>query len=273
MAVRDILIVEDQALARMYLCSCVEKCADCRVAGTLNRADAALRRCGDSHIDLILMDICTENDSDGLTAAEEIKKIYPRIKIVMVTSMLEGRFLARARKIGADSFWYKDSPSGDLVGVIEGTLSGKSYWPDSTPAVQLGNTLSCGLSDQELETLRLLCEGQTNAEIAAGMNVAESTVRTYINRMLEKTGYPNRNRLMVAAVSKRLVVPGEPVRHGGRKLNGNTCIHSIIRNQRPCLSSLLWTDRAAFPCYDSSIEWDAVNPSDIQEREEGWHNA
>lgn len=41
MAVRDILIVEDQALARMYLCSCVEKCADCRVAGTLNRADAA----------------------------------------------------------------------------------------------------------------------------------------------------------------------------------------------------------------------------------------
>ena len=67
MAVRDILIVEDQALARMYLCSCVEKCADCRVAGTLNRADAALRRCGDSHIDLILMDICTENDSDGLT--------------------------------------------------------------------------------------------------------------------------------------------------------------------------------------------------------------
>ena len=40
------------------------------------------------------------------------------------------------------------------------------------------------------------------------MNVAESTVRTYINRMLEKTGYLNRNRLMVAAVGKRLVVPG-----------------------------------------------------------------
>ena len=91
MAVRDILIVEDQALARMYLCACVEKCADCRVAGTLTRADAALRRCGDGHIDLILMDICTENDSDGLTAAEVIKKIYPHIKIVMVTSMLEGR--------------------------------------------------------------------------------------------------------------------------------------------------------------------------------------
>lgn len=208
MAVRNILVVEDQALARMYLCACAEKCADCRVAGALNRADAALGRCGDGQIDLILMDICTENDSDGLTAAEAIKKAYPRIKIVMVTSMLEGRFLERARRIGTDSFWYKDSPAGDLVGVIEGTLSGKHFWPDGAPSVRLGNALSCDLSDQELETLRLLCEGQTNAEIAAQMNVAESTVRTYINRMLEKTGYPNRNRLMVAAVGKRLVVPG-----------------------------------------------------------------
>ena len=208
MAVRNILVVEDQALARMYLCACAEKCADCRVAGALNRADAALDRCGDGQIDLILMDICTEHDSDGLTAAEAIKKAYPHIKIVMVTSMLEGRFLERARRIGADSFWYKDSPAGDLGGVIEGTLSGKHFWPDGAPSVRLGNALSCDLSDQELETLRLLCEGQTNAEIAAQMNVAESTVRTYINRMLEKTGYPNRNRLMVAAVGKRLVVPG-----------------------------------------------------------------
>ena len=208
MDIRKILIVEDQALARTYLCSCVEKCRDCEVAGTLPQADAALYRCGEGHIDLILMDICTESDSDGLTAAESIKKSYPMIKIVIVTSMLEGRFLDRAKKIGADSFWYKDSPSGDLVDVIDGTLSGKRFWPDSVPTVRLGKTLSCALSDREMETLRLLCEGKTNAEIAVKLNVAESSVRTYINRMLEKTGYTNRNRLMIAAVGKRMVVPG-----------------------------------------------------------------
>ena len=208
MTMRKILIVEDQALARAYLCSCVEKCTDCEVAGTLSRADAALQRCNEGPIDLILMDICTEIGSDGLAAAESIKKIYPQIKIVMVTSMLEGRFLDRARKIGADSFWYKDSPSGDLVGVIEGTLSGKHFWPDGVPSVRLGNTLSCELSDREIETLRLLCEGKTNAEIAVKLNVGEASVRTYINRMLEKTGYTNRNRLMIAAVGKRMVVPG-----------------------------------------------------------------
>ena len=94
------------------------------------------------------------------------------------------------------------------MSVIEGTLAGKRFWPDGVPTVRLGNTLSCELSDREMETLRLLCEGKTNAEIAVKLNVAESSVRTYINRMLEKTGYTNRNRLMIAAVGKRMVVPG-----------------------------------------------------------------
>ena len=204
---KKVLIVEDQALARSYLISCVEKCADCEVACALTCAETAPQKCDEGDIALVLMDICTERDSDGLVAAEKIKKQHPSIKVVMVTSMLEGRFLDRAKQIGADSFWYKDAPSEDLVSVIEGTLAGKAYWPDSTPHVQLGRALSCDLSDQELETLRLLCEGNSNAEIAEKLNIAESSVRTYINRMLTKTGYESRNRLVIAAVSKRLIVP------------------------------------------------------------------
>lgn len=72
---KKILIVEDQMLARKYLCSCIEKSTECEVASALTRADAALQRCGEGHIDLVVMDICTENDSDGLDAAEAIKKI------------------------------------------------------------------------------------------------------------------------------------------------------------------------------------------------------
>ena len=53
----------------------------------------------------------------------------------MVTSMLEGRFLDQARKIGVDGFWFKDSPSGDLVGVFDGAVSGMHFWPDSVPSV------------------------------------------------------------------------------------------------------------------------------------------
>ena len=85
MAVRNILVVEDQALARMYLCACAEKCADCRVAGALNRADAALGRCGDGQIDLILMDI-EMTFMDGMSAAEEIRRADPEVLIIFITN-------------------------------------------------------------------------------------------------------------------------------------------------------------------------------------------
>ena len=179
---KSILICDDAAFMRMMIKDILTK-NGYNIAGEAENGVKAIEKYGEVKPDLVLMDICTENDSDGLTAAEEIKKCHPGIKIVMVTSMLEERFLDRAKKLGANSFWYKDSPSGDLASVIEGTLTGKSFWPDDTPAVRLGNALSCDLSSQELETLRLLCEGHTNAEIAAKLNVAETSVRTYINRM------------------------------------------------------------------------------------------
>ena len=204
---KQVLIVEDQRMPRENMERVISESNNYEFAASVNGADVALAICRRQRIDLVLMDVCTAGNKDGIEAAAEIKAEFPNIKIIIVTSMVGVGYLQRAREAKVDSFWYKDSPSGDLISVIEGTLAGKNFWPDKVPAVQLGKALSCDLSDQEMETLRLLCEGKTNAEIAAKLHVAESSVRTYINRMLEKTGYTNRNRLMVAAVSKRLVVP------------------------------------------------------------------
>ena len=205
---KQVLIVEDQRMPRENMERVISESNNYEFAASVNGADVALAICRRQRIDLVLMDVCTAGNKDGIEAAAEIKAEFPNIKIIIVTSMVEVGYLQRAREAKVDSFWYKDSPSGDLVNVIDGTLSGKRFWPDSAPSVRLGNTLSCELSDREIETLRLLCEGKTNAEIAVKLNVAESSVRTYISRMLEKTGYTNRNRLMIAAVSKRMVVPG-----------------------------------------------------------------
>ena len=204
---KKILIVEDQMLARKYLCSCIEKSTECEVASALTRADAALQRCGEGHIDLVVMDICTENDSDGLDAAEAIKKYYPRIKIVMVTSMLEGRFLDRARKIGADSFWYKDISPERLIDVMDRTMDGERVFPDKTPSVQLGLADSSELTAKEIEVLRYVCDGLEYSEIAEQMNISLRTVKFHISNILSKTGYANKTRLAIAVTNKNFIIP------------------------------------------------------------------
>ena len=207
---KKILIVEDQMLARKYLCSCIEKSTECEVASALTRADAALQRCGEGHIDLVVMDICTENDSDGLDAAEAIKKYYPRIKIVMVTSMLEGRFLDRARKIGADSFWYKDISPERLIDVINRTMDGESVFPDKTPSVQLGLADSSEFTNKEIEVLRFVCDGLEYSEIAERMNISVRTVKYHVSNILSKTGYANKTRLAIAVTNKNFIIPSSP---------------------------------------------------------------
>ena len=204
---KKILIVEDQMLARKYLCSCIEKSTECEMASALTRADAALQRCGEGHIDLVVMDICTENDSDGLDAAEAIKKYYPRIKIVMVTSMLEGRFLDRARKIGADSFWYKDISPERLIDVINRTMDGESVFPDKTPSVQLGLADSSEFTNKEIEVLRFVCDGLEYSEIAERMNISVRTVKFHVSNILSKTGYANKTRLAIAVTNKNFIIP------------------------------------------------------------------
>ena len=79
MSTRRILIVEDQALARTYLCSCVEKCTNCEVAGTLSRADAALLRCEEGDIDLIQIECKTDRGKAVVRIHDDGEGIAPEL--------------------------------------------------------------------------------------------------------------------------------------------------------------------------------------------------
>ena len=124
-----ILIVEDQRLEKQYMESIIESDGRCTLAGTLSNAAAAEIFCQGHSVDLILMDICTENHENGLDAAAVIKRSSPEIKIVIVTSTVENDALERARDCGVESFWYKDSSPEELADVIERTLAGNRCIP------------------------------------------------------------------------------------------------------------------------------------------------
>lgn len=204
---KSVLIVEDQKMVRDHMADCVNASDVFTLAGTLSNAAAAEIFCERNPVDLILMDVCTDNDESGLDAAASIKKHLPNIKIIIVTSMAECSFLERAKKAKADSFWYKDISSEELIEIMERTMNGESVYPNKTPEVKVGLTSSYEFTDSELKVLRLLVEGLSYEEIAAQLDIKPTTVITHTNHMLSKTGYKNKLRLCIAVSNKKLIIP------------------------------------------------------------------
>lgn len=202
-----VLIVDDSRVARAYMQTVVESNGEYELVGSLTNADMADIVCRRSAVDLVLMDVCTEGDKDGIDAAAGLRRQFPGLKIIIVTSMVEQSFIMRAKAAGADSFWYKDVSPEELIDVMNATMQGGHMWPGETPAVKLGISTSKELTDAQLKVLRLVCEGLQNDEIAQRLNVSVRTVKWHISQILEETGFSNKTQLAVAVTGKRLIIP------------------------------------------------------------------
>jgi two-component system vancomycin resistance associated response regulator VraR len=201
-----VMIVEDDPMASKLLEIFVKESDRYSVAHTIDNASMAEMYCFKNPIDLILMDVCTAMNANGLDAAAKIKKSFPHIKVIIMTSQPECSFIDRARSIGVDSFWYKESTAEKVIEVMDRTMNGESVYPDTTPTLQLGNAKSSEFSPKELEVLRELISGESDAVIADKLHMSLRTVKAHIQTMREKTGFRNRTELAVRARECGLVI-------------------------------------------------------------------
>jgi two-component system vancomycin resistance associated response regulator VraR len=201
-----VMIVEDDPMASKLLEIFVKESDRYSVAHTIDNASMAEMYCFKNPIDLILMDVCTAMNANGLDAAAKIKKSFPNIKVIIMTSQPECSFIDRARSIGVDSFWYKESTAEKVIEVMDRTMNGESVYPDTTPTLQLGNAKSSEFSPKELEVLRELISGESDAVIADKLHMSLRTVKAHIQTMREKTGFRNRTELAVRARECGLVI-------------------------------------------------------------------
>ena len=207
---KRVLIVEDQRMPREYMERTLLDSGKYELAASVNGADVAFVICKQRPIDLILMDVCTIGNKDGIEAAAVIKATFPNIKIIIITSMVEVSYLDRAKAAKVDSFWYKDISPETLMDVIDRTMAGEHLFPGETPKVKLGSAESTDLTAKEIEVLRLVCEGMEYSEIAETLCIAESTVKYHVSNILSKTGYANKTRLAIAVTSKKFIIPNIP---------------------------------------------------------------
>ena len=202
----NVLIVEDQDMPRQLLEIYLSSSEQFQHLASIANASAAISVCRTRPVDLILMDVMTELGHSGLDAAEEIKRQFPKIKIIIVTSMPEYSWLERAREIGVDSFWYKDGQKESILHVMERTMAGEHIYPDDTPLVAIGEATNHEFTDRELDVLKELTTGASNAVIAKRLNITAGTVKNHIQHLLEKTGFTTRTELVSEARSLGIVI-------------------------------------------------------------------
>ena len=202
----NVLIVEDDPMARKLLEIFVSTSEKYHLVPSLDSAAMAELYCMTNHVDLVLMDVCTSMDMSGIEAAAKLKKNYPEIKIIIITSQPEYSYIDQARKIGVESFWYKEPTAEALLKVMDSTMAGKSIYPDSAPVIRLGAALSEDFTERELEVLRELVSGKTDAAIADTLCLSVTRVKQHIQHIREKTQFANRTELAVRARESGLVI-------------------------------------------------------------------
>ena len=202
----NVMIVEDDPMAQKLLDIFVSGNGSYRVAHIIESAAMAEFYCMTNQIDLVLMDVCTAMNVSGLEAAEKIKSRFPYIKIIIITSQPECSFIDRARAAGVESFWYKTASAEEILTVMDRTMAGECIYPDTTPTLKLGDAASDQFSERELEVLRLVVAGETDAGIAEKLFLSIRTVKQHIQSLREKTGFRNRTELAVRARESGLVI-------------------------------------------------------------------
>ena len=201
-----VLIVEDQKMAQENMEAIIRATERYTLAGMIpNAADAELF-CMRSAVDLILMDVCTARDENGIEACAVIKKKFPQIKVIVVTSMAEHTFIEKARAARADSFWYKDAGHTELLAVMDRTMAGEHIFPRRTPEVRLGLSSSYELTASELDVLRALMQSTNDEDAANMLGCSKSNIRWHLGKILDKTGYRSRMELLIAIAQKNLII-------------------------------------------------------------------
>ena len=202
-----ILLVEDSRITRNSIQQMLSFQPDFQIVAAIENAANAEILCLRGNINLILMDVCTADNESGLEAAANIKRRYPQIKIIIMTSMPEHSFIQKARAAGCNSFWYKEYGDQNLLDVIVRTVNGESVWPDAVPSVAVGLTVSDAFSERELVIMRELAKGEKYDDIAQHLGITVNTVKYHIKNLLQKTGYKNTLQLVAEVVEKQMILP------------------------------------------------------------------
>jgi DNA-binding NarL/FixJ family response regulator len=213
-----VLIADDQELVRTGFRMILKAEPDLDVVGEAGDGRDAVELARGLRADVVLMDIRMPG-MDGLEATRRLTATAPDTRVLMLTTFDANEYVYEALRAGASGFLLKDAPAAQLVTAIRVVAEGEALLAPSVtrrliaqfarrpPPSAKPDELS-ELTARELEVLRLVARGLSNAEIAKELFVSGATVKTHVARILGKLGLRDRVQAVVAAYESGLVQPG-----------------------------------------------------------------
>lgn len=219
-----VLLVDDQALLRMGFAMVLDAEDDLEVVGEAGDGRAALTQVAALHPDVVLMDVRMPG-MNGIEATERVVAEHPGTRVLILTTFDLDEYAFAALRAGASGFLLKDARPAELVAAIRAVASGDAVVSPRVTRRMLemfaGRLPRPGESDdgaahgpdprlaaltpRELEVLRAVAEGLSNAEVAERFVLSEATVKTHVGRILAKLGVRDRVQAVVLAYETGLV--------------------------------------------------------------------
>jgi NarL family two-component system response regulator LiaR len=193
-----VLVVDDDPLVTRSLKVLLSREADLHVIGTAGDGSQAVEFCERSLPDAVLMDIRMPG-MDGVEATCEIKRRWPRVRVVILTTFQDDESIRRALQAGADGYLLKSAPSAGMAQMLRATAAGTSV-VDAAVLRRLSdapNAPLAGLTPRENEVVELVAQGCSNREIAEQLFLGEGTVRNILSAVLDKLDLRDRTQLAI----------------------------------------------------------------------------
>ena len=206
-----ILLVDDHAVVRDGIKRMFDEQAGTVSFGEADSPHAALKLAAEQDWDVVVLDLSL-GESSGLEVLKELKRMRPRLRVLILSMHSEEQYARRAFEAGASGYVTKDCSRAELIGAIHKVAGGHRYVSPAL-AEKLVFDLERGtdvpphetLSDREFEVLRLIASGKTVGEIAEILSLSDKTISTYRARILEKMGMKTNAELTHHAIQNKLV--------------------------------------------------------------------
>jgi DNA-binding NarL/FixJ family response regulator len=220
-----ILVCDDQALMRTGYVTILGAQSDFEVVGEVSDGVEAVREARRLRPDVVIMDIRMPK-LDGIEATRRIAgpQAADRVKVLVVTTFNLDEYVFEALRAGASGFLLKDTPPADMIAGIRTIAAGNALLApevtrqligrfgerirDDGATTRRADETLADLTAREVEVLRLIAAGLSNAEIAETLFLGKETVKTYVSRILTKLGLRDRVQAVVLAYRIGLATTG-----------------------------------------------------------------